>query len=58
MAENTNVIKEIKIGTEAHPIGVDWENVEGNPTLPWSKITAKPTFTWDSKNSTLTINIP
>ena len=58
MAENTNVIKEIKIGNEAHPIGVDWTNVEGNPTLPWSKITAKPTFNWDSKTETLTITIP
>ena len=47
MAENTNVIKEIKIGTEAHPIGVDWTNVEG-----------KPTFTWDSKNSTLIVTLP
>ena len=47
MAEN--VIKEIKIGNEqnAHPIGVDWERVEG-----------KPTFTWDSKNSTLIVTLP
>ena len=47
MAEN--VIKEIKIGNEqnAHPIGVDWERVEG-----------KPTFTWDSKNETLIVTRP
>ena len=59
MAENTNVIKQIKFGTDAHPIGVDWEHVDGKPTsVPWSKVDGKPTFAWDSKTSTLTITIP
>ena len=56
MAENTNVIKKIQVGATSYPIGVDWTNVEGNPSLPWSQITDKP-FTWDSENSILTITI-
>ena len=56
MAENTNVIKQIQVGATSYPIGVDWTNVEGNPSLPWSQITDKP-FEWDSKTSTLTITI-
>lgn len=48
MAENTNVIKQIKVGTsDSIPIGVDWTNVDG-----------KPTFTWDSTNSTLIVTLP
>ena len=56
MAENTNVIKKIQVGATSYPIGVDWTNVDGNPT--WSQIEGKPTFTWDSKDSILTITIP
>ena len=60
MAENTNVIKQIKVGTsDSIPIGVDWEHVDGKPTsVPWSKVDGKPTFTWNSTDSTLTITIP
>ena len=48
MAENTNnVIKQIQVGATSYPIGVDWEHVEGNPSLPWSQVTDKP-FEWDS----------
>ena len=54
--DNTNVIKQIQVGATSYPIGVDWEHVEGNPSLPWSQVTDKP-FEWDSKTSTLTITI-